>query len=385
MKTLLTLILFIPLYCAGQLNIINATVSIKNDGRLIVMNGDPTAIKYSSDGYIDSEGEDNLVVWHITSGVAGNYVVPFGKSSDKNLPVTYVKNNANDVGTVHFSTYGTASDNLPMPTGVTNISAISGISDGSNIVDRYWIIAGSDAALDKTLILTYSHSELDGLTESSLLAQYWTGITWYLPALGTTNDVLNTSTITNINPHKVWVLTTDINHLPIELGEFYGHCDETQIIKWNTLSESMCMSFEILASNDALNWIKLDEIPGQGNSNSLVEYTFKNEGKDYNYFKLKQNDFDGKYKTFGPIYVENCHSEDECKIYPNPFDAIFSIECNCQIKLVKIFDATGKLLYNEKLENEQTMNFQKTLSSGTYYVEITTSDDTVYSYTVIKK
>lgn len=100
---------------------------------------------------------------------------------------------------------------------------------------------------------------------------------------------------------EVWDLSST---LPVELIEFNGRYYNTGLkLYWSTASEINNDHFEILKSFDGFNFTKIATIRGKGNSNSLVEYEYV----DYEvcdmivYYKLKQIDYDGISKEYGPI------------------------------------------------------------------------------------
>lgn len=100
---------------------------------------------------------------------------------------------------------------------------------------------------------------------------------------------------------EIWDLSST---LPVELIEFNGKYFNTGLkLYWSTASEINNDYFEILKSYDSFNFFKIASVRGKGNSNSLVEYEYI----DYEvcdtivYYKLKQVDYDGTIKEYGPI------------------------------------------------------------------------------------
>ena len=100
----------------------------------------------------------------------------------------------------------------------------------------------------------------------------------------------------------------DCSVLPIELTNFTVKNENNfNLVSWSTLTEINNSHFELERSVDAINWILIENIPGNGNSNQQNNYTFKdhNYKQAINYYRLKQIDFDGKVSTFKTLAINN--------------------------------------------------------------------------------
>jgi hypothetical protein len=96
--------------------------------------------------------------------------------------------------------------------------------------------------------------------------------------------------------------------LPVELLYFEGTKYPTfNLLKWSTASESNSDYFSIEVSTDGLTWKKIGEKKAAGNSNTKIDYsythTFTYDG--IHYYKLIQYDYDGVFKGYGPIGMDN--------------------------------------------------------------------------------
>jgi hypothetical protein len=96
--------------------------------------------------------------------------------------------------------------------------------------------------------------------------------------------------------------------LPVELLYFEGTKYPTfNLLKWSTASESNSDYFSIEVSTDGLTWKKIGEKKAAGNSNTKIDYsythTFTYDG--IHYYKLLQYDYDGVFKGYGPIGMDN--------------------------------------------------------------------------------
>jgi hypothetical protein len=111
--------------------------------------------------------------------------------------------------------------------------------------------------------------------------------------------------------------------LPIELATWSGKAyDNKVVLKWVTASEINNDKFEVYWSeNGETNWELIDTKNGAGNSNIFIEYHSIHEtSSEYNYYKLRQIDFDGEWEEFNIIvvHIPNDIIKDKDYIYINP-------------------------------------------------------------------
>ena len=170
--------------------------------------------------------------------------------------------------------------------------------------------------------------------------------------------------------------------LPIELGSFTLEVQENRqvLILWETISEINNDYFTIEKSKDGIVWTVIAEIQGAGNSTKKMNYMYLDteEINQLTYYKLKQTDYDGKFKYFFPIFGENrisIDSSEELNAYPNPFKESLSIQSSSEfIDQVKIYSIDGEELDWKK--NSTTNEGGKViidfngLKSGIYIVKL---------------
>ena len=102
----------------------------------------------------------------------------------------------------------------------------------------------------------------------------------------------------------------EVTALPVELIEFKGKYYNTGIkLYWSTASEINNDHFDILKSYNGIDYVKLVSISGKGNSTNVLNYEYI----DYDvcdtlvYYKLKQVDYDSRYKEYDPIAFKCRH------------------------------------------------------------------------------
>jgi hypothetical protein len=147
--------------------------------------------------------------------------------------------------------------------------------------------------------------------------------------------------------------------LPIDLISFGSDARPDRIdIKWITGTEINNDFFSIERSRDMNSWEVLGFVPGAGNSSVPLNYSFSDlrplDGLAY--YRLKQTDFDGQFKYYGPIsahYDLGMEGLDfkVLKQYTNwviavPNDGIYQVE---------VYNLMGHRLVSEKIENTLTI------------------------------
>jgi len=104
----------------------------------------------------------------------------------------------------------------------------------------------------------------------------------------------------------------NLQALPIELISFTAeNSGQMNTIKWTCATEINNQYFVVERSLDAVNWFELSNVNGVGNSTTSTNYTyldFSFQRNTTNYYRLKQVDFNGDFKYFSIIFVNNNQS-----------------------------------------------------------------------------
>jgi hypothetical protein len=193
------------------------------------------------------------------------------------------------------------------------------------------------------------------------------------------------------------IQTTDIiaGALPVELTSFTSEIIGGNIyLRWQTATEVNNYGFEVQKSevgSKESEWIDIGFVEGNGNSNSIKEYSFIdrefNSGGTY-YYRLKQIDNDGTYEYSQVIEVDfNILANMELlQNYPNPFNPSTTITFSLSVSefvTLKIFNIMGeevRVLVDENLAsgNHQVEFDARGLASGIYIYQLS-SDSFILS------
>jgi len=114
----------------------------------------------------------------------------------------------------------------------------------------------------------------------------------------------------------------EIFPLPVELLYFEGKpVSNTNYLYWSTASEHNSDYFEILHSVNGEDWESLGYVTSSGNSTIKNDYNFYHNTPEHvlNYYILKQVDYDGVFKTYNPIVIDNRIKDKKIIKYTNIF------------------------------------------------------------------
>ncbi|HEY9082901.1 MAG TPA: T9SS type A sorting domain-containing protein [Vicingaceae bacterium] len=158
--------------------------------------------------------------------------------------------------------------------------------------------------------------------------------------------------------------------LPIELVEFSGEIydDNSNMLKWVTLTEINNDYFTLERSADAINFETIAIVTGSGNSSIILNYNFidvfpKEQISTY-YYRLKQTDFDGKSEYFNMVAISR-KKDNQLSVFA--YDNQLTIQSE-ESYILQLLDLTGRVVYNsESQKNNIDLSF---LSKGIYIYRI---------------
>jgi hypothetical protein len=130
-------------------------------------------------------------------------------------------------------------------------------------------------------------------------------LTW--PTTTTDGEVLVTVLNSCNTVNKNLLITVD-GILPVELLYFEGRqYPAFNFLTWSTASEHNSDYFNIERSDDGESWVLVGVKSAMGYSDSKIDYSFSDffHNSVINYYRLVQYDYDGKYKIYGPIVLDN--------------------------------------------------------------------------------
>ena len=167
----------------------------------------------------------------------------------------------------------------------------------------------------------------------------------------------------------------DLIVLPLNLISFSATKDRNNVqLSWGTSSEINTSKFEIQWSADDSIFKKLGDVTAK-NTITVNNYSFTHitPANGMNYYRLKQIDKDGKYTFSKTININMLTGSSNITIVPNPayYKITVTLPTNNDIRVVRIFDAAGRLVLQKSIQASSTqveINIQE-LKSGLYILQ----------------
>jgi len=171
--------------------------------------------------------------------------------------------------------------------------------------------------------------------------------------------------------------------LPVELVSFgLDNQEKSVLLNWETKSETDNDYFVVLRSQNGIDFEKIGELNGQGNSSVIVNYQFIDERPLYgtSYYKLQQVDFNGE-SSFSQILSTSVSVMDTFVLYPNPTSYDVNLLLSAEEKesvLIEVFDVVGQLVFvqNQNLSigaNSVPLG-TRFFNEGMYFCKVTFSN-----------
>lgn len=175
--------------------------------------------------------------------------------------------------------------------------------------------------------------------------------------------------------------------LPINLLSFNGkRVGKDNLLQWSTAQETNSHHFDIENSIDNTSFNKIGTVTARGNSSVQSDYNFvhNNPAAALNYYRLKLVDIDGRASYSKIIAIKSDGTAVTINtVYPIPFTnkielAVSAIATEKMTFL--IYDVDGRLMRSMdgtlvKGLNIIDINGLNSLSSGTYFIEIRTTEN----------
>jgi hypothetical protein len=173
--------------------------------------------------------------------------------------------------------------------------------------------------------------------------------------------------------------------VPVMLLSFDGRLlNKKSYLSWTTSQEFNSRDFEIFRSDDQINFKYLGRVNASGNTLTMRNYNFIDEGEVSNvaFYKLKLINKDGTYAESKVIAI---HAVDNAPflnmVKPNPFVNQVEILINAdhqQRIAIKLTDATGRVVLQQQNTivrgpNVITLQQLYNLPAGNYFLKVTGS------------
>jgi hypothetical protein len=315
-------------------------------------------------------------------------------SSSGTLTATFIENDPeiknmpiNDMG-VSLSYYGTD--------GYWQLTPDNGLAGGTYNLNLYitgfqYIYNGAD--ISNLRMIKQNINSTQWIADGSHQASTWSN----------GYPIINRNGLTGFG--KYALAGTPNSPLPIELLYFNATTINKEVkLSWATASEINNDFFTIEYSNSLDNedilWTPIATIDGAGNSNTTLTYEYidkpymRDDKANVIFYRLKQTDFDGKYKYYGPIYVRFTNTNDNDKninVYYDPStneNAIKIVFNSTELNQyqINIFDINGKLVATDSgqsIEGTNSVTIDINNINSSIFIIVLNNGSQVFSQKVV--
>jgi len=161
--------------------------------------------------------------------------------------------------------------------------------------------------------------------------------------------------------------------LPVTWLSFNGRTERSSVhLSWSTASELNNDYFEVQRSSNGLNFEPIGYVQGMGTINTQTNYQFIDEKplEGYNYYQLRQVDFDGT-EDYSKIIVENVSgtTTNKLKVFPNPASSYLTLDNGLEpICNLIISDATGRQVFQKQIRENIVKISITNFENGLYLI-----------------
>lgn len=156
------------------------------------------------------------------------------------------------------------------------------------------------------------------------------------------------------------ITITDFTVLPVELLSFKSEIkNSTALLRWSTASEKNSSHFNIYRSTDGEKFEQTASITAAGNSTEQHQYSYRDDSMrpGINYYRLEQEDFNGRHTVLGLTLVKNEAPLQLKFLTLNQQEAQFSIYSPKDLPAeLTIRNSAGQTLEQQSLKLKQGYN-----------------------------
>ena len=161
--------------------------------------------------------------------------------------------------------------------------------------------------------------------------------------------------------------------LPLTLLDFKAEYNNGSVlVKWTTVQEEATSHFNVMKSEDGMNWSKIGTVASNNTPNVSV-YTFNDAFPvAKNYYRLQQVDINGTITLSKVCFLVNNTAENALSVYPNPSNGQVTINSSV-FNNYKVYNIQTGAMVSEGVIDQTALISE--LSKGLYFV-VMSNDET---------
>jgi hypothetical protein len=176
--------------------------------------------------------------------------------------------------------------------------------------------------------------------------------------------------------------------LPIELLDFYATKNgKGNEVIWKVAQEENILYYTIEKSKDAVDFTAVATVYANNEIHTRSYSTFDNEPyRDITYYRLSTKEINGTTKNYGIISVDEADHDWEYIHYQIENNMVVEFKNSLpKNSVVGLYDINGKELITQSIKQSQTILNTDMLSSGVYFVRLSTPYKTEHFKIIITK
>ena len=160
---------------------------------------------------------------------------------------------------------------------------------------------------------------------------------------------------------------TGLSLLPVNMMYFNTSVANNKVLlDWQTNNERNNKGFTVERSADGLAWKSIGFVAAKGTAVNNYSYTDETPFTGNNYYRLVQEDVDGKKKNSEAKFIK-IGSSQKPSFFPNPVKDIINIRSLSSTAIVSIVNAAG--ITHGRYTKQNIINVEH-LSAGVYYLKV---------------
>ena len=181
--------------------------------------------------------------------------------------------------------------------------------------------------------------------------------------------------------------------LPVEWLTFKGRYVGDQVqLDWATGSEENNSHFVIERTHDGAHWEEIGEVAGAGFATEVTRYMFMDENpyKDFNYYRIKQVDYDGEYDYSKIVLVSSMvqSARLDLNVHPNPANDYVRIRVigGSKNSTIEVMDIQGSVVRKLELTDNPVVRIETSnLDTGIYFIKYSNGVQSLTKKLVVKR
>ncbi|UXX80661.1 T9SS type A sorting domain-containing protein [Reichenbachiella carrageenanivorans] len=165
--------------------------------------------------------------------------------------------------------------------------------------------------------------------------------------------------------------------LPVDMISFTGVLHKKLIsLRWVTGSEQNNSHFEIQRSEDQDYFETIGKVEGTGTTSNRQTYQFLDDSNQGEYYQLKQIDYDGKAKIYGPIRVSSEPLRNRSIHILKTGEGMLDISVTHAPKQCLMYNLTGHVVFDTPVSNHFTID-SRDFPKGIYVIKMHWDTDVI--------